>query len=158
MKENKGITLISLVITIIIMLILAAVTINVAGGEKNMKKAKENNKLFELQELQEAVLETYIKYKQTGNESYLVGTICEETELLQYQEQYDGILSKDINGNTGKINYSNYRKLDDQEKLNSLGIQDSEDYYIVNYITGEVFNYTSKTLEDGTVLYVNIKE
>ena len=42
MKKNKGITLIALVITIIVLLILAGVTINaIVGNESSMEKAKE---------------------------------------------------------------------------------------------------------------------
>ena len=42
MKKNKGITLIALVITIIVLLILAGVTINsIVGNESAMEKAKE---------------------------------------------------------------------------------------------------------------------
>ena len=53
-KENKGVTLIALVVTIVVMLILAGVTISVLNGEngivKQAQKAKEESKIKELKE------------------------------------------------------------------------------------------------------------
>lgn len=157
MKRNKGITLISLIITIIIMVILASVMVaTIDGSDSSIETTSNNNKLFELQEIQQVVMETYIKYKQTGNKDYLVGTICSEEELLKYEEEFDKLTFKDRSD--GKLNYSNYYILDNQNDLNKLDLQDSKDYYIVNYTTGEVFNYTSKVTTDGKVLYVHATE
>ena len=44
-KENKGITLISLVITIIVLLILAGVSITMLFGENNILKNTEKAKI-----------------------------------------------------------------------------------------------------------------
>lgn len=157
MRENKGITLISLIITIIVMLILASVIISsMDGSNSTTKTASSSNKIFELEEVQQAVLETYIKYKQTNNSDYLVGETCSESILLEYENEFGEIKFKDRTD--GKINYNNYYMLNSKEDLNSLGIRNSEDYYIVNYQTGEVFNYTSKIDSNGKVLYVNAKE
>ena len=53
-KENKGVTLIALAVTIVVMLILAGVTISVLNGEngivKQAQKAKEESKIKELKE------------------------------------------------------------------------------------------------------------
>ena len=150
MKGNKGITLISLMITIIIMLILASITITtISGSNDTVKETEDSNKRFELQEVQQIVLETYIKFKQTGNEEYLAGTLCEENILKQYENEVEKKLQDE--------SYSNYYMLD-SKTLKELGIQDSKDSYIANYETGEVFNYTTKKTSEGNVLYVNVNE
>ena len=66
MKKNKGITLIALVITIIVLLILAGVTINaIVGNESAMEKAKqaraENEKGNELDTIKLAVVDAISK-------------------------------------------------------------------------------------------------
>ena len=52
--KNKGVTLIALAVTIVVMLILAGVTISVLNGEngivKKAQKAKEESKIKELKE------------------------------------------------------------------------------------------------------------
>ncbi len=54
MKQVKGITLISIVVTIIVLIILAGVSINLILGDKGIvtiaKKAKENSKLAKIKE------------------------------------------------------------------------------------------------------------
>ena len=63
-KQNKGITLIVLVITIIILLILAGVTIAALTGEKGLiKEAKTAAELTELASLEEQVELAIIKAK-----------------------------------------------------------------------------------------------
>ena len=66
MKKNKGITLIALVITIIVLLILAGVTINaIVGNQSSMEKAKEarteNEKGNELDTIKLAVVDAMAK-------------------------------------------------------------------------------------------------
>ena len=77
MKGNKGITLIALVITIIVLLILAAVSIAMLTGEnsilKNASKAGDDTKLANAKEaavvkMQEVITEFYQKkYAPEGN-------------------------------------------------------------------------------------------
>lgn len=56
MKENKGVTLVALVVTIIILIILAGVSINMLVGDNGIitltQKAKENTELAKLEEEQ----------------------------------------------------------------------------------------------------------
>ena len=40
------------------------------------------------------------------------------------------------------------------EQFKELGITDIKDTYIVNYKTGEVYNETQKTTNDGNILYI----
>ena len=151
MKENKGITLIALTITIIVTIILSSIIFTTAKkSNTTVKQARISTKIYELQQVQQVVIENYIKYKQIGNEEYLVGTKCNSQDVLNaYMEEL---------GIEFKSTYEDYYILDSNDKLKKLGIENSEDYYIVNYKTGEVFNYTAKKTEDGNVLYINGKE
>lgn len=71
MKENKAITLVSLVVTIIILIILAGISINITLGENGIisiaKRAKENIELAEIEE-QTRLNELYTQIEQNeGN-------------------------------------------------------------------------------------------
>ena len=73
-KNQSGITLLALTITIIVLLIITAVGIGASAGIKgNIKKSKDNVAMSELSEVQQAVLEIYIKYNQTKNSENLKG-------------------------------------------------------------------------------------
>ena len=180
MKKDKGITIISLVITIIVMLILISITIGSIKDSKNtVNEAKDSKKRLELQEVQQIVFENYIKYKQTGNEDYLIGTQVNSEELMTYKEEIDSYY-KQLESNHEEFefldeDYKNYYKIDDNEKLNKLGLQstikeydqnsisdeaeeNTMDKYLVNYKTGEVYNYTTKKTKEGTILYVRGNE
>ena len=49
-----------------------------------------------------------------------------------------------------------YYKID-SEILEKLGITGSEQQYIINYSTGEVFNYKTKKTSNGELLYKNVE-
>lgn len=51
-----------------------------------------------------------------------------------------------------------YYKLTTNKGLKELAITDTDDEYIVNYETGEVFNLTQKKTKSGKLLYVYAKE
>ena len=73
-KNQKGITLIALVITIIVLLILAGITINM--GKEGISESKEDALLSELGIVQNAVLQRKTKVDLT-NEKYPGQTITE---------------------------------------------------------------------------------
>lgn len=152
MKENKGITLISLIVTLIVMSIIATITVTTMKKDNNtVNETKSSMKEYELHQIQQTVFENYIKYIQTKNEEYLVGTQCTNvSQLTQYENELD-ISFKDTAGE----GYKNYYYLDNDEALNKLGITGTKDRFIVNYKTGEVFNYTAKKNKTGEVLYIS---
>ena len=145
--NNKGITLLALVITIIILLILASVTINISTD--SIKETDENTLISELKMVQHAALERYTKAVLT-HERY-PGTTCSNEDLNAMTSL--GIELKDVSSNYS----SNYYKITAENGFEELGIKNSEDEYIVNYITGEVFNLTKKKTESGELLYVYAK-
>ena len=151
MKKNKGITLIALTITIIVILILSSVIITtVKKSNSTVKQARISTKVYELQQVQQSVIQNFIKYKQTGNEEYLVGTKCNSQDTLNTYKEELGIEFKST--------YEDYYILGSSDELKKIGLKNGEDSYIVNYKTGEVFNYTTKKTEDGNVLYINGNE
>lgn len=146
LKTQKGITLISLVVTVIILLIISLVAVNFGiSGISNIKDSKLES---ELNMVQHAVLEQYTKYKTTKDIAFLVGTKVSEEQLSKITTEL-GITLVTI-PNT----YSNkeYYKLD-KASLSEIGIQETDDEYIINYISGEVINITQKRLSDNTPLY-----
>lgn len=152
MKENKGITLISLIVTLIVMSIIAAITVTTIKKDNNtVKETKSSMKVYELQQIQQTIFENYIKYMQTKNEDYMVGTQCTSlAELTQFETELD-ITFKDTEGE----GYKDYYYLDSEEALKKLGITGTKDRYLVNYKTGEVLNYTAKKTSTGEVLYIS---
>lgn len=148
MKSNKGVTLISLVITIIVLLILSGIGLTM--GTNMISTSKDKKLISELNMVQHAILEQYAKYQKTKDTSYI--KIGNKMELADV---------KDIASNMGielvniPDSYSNkdYYKLD-KISLLKIGIENTEDEYIVNYISGEVINNTKKHTNDNKALYV----
>lgn len=145
-REEKGITMVSLVITFILLLIISAVGVNMSISGIN--SAKDTKLAGELQMVQHAVLEQYTKYKTTRNSVYLVGTKITKEEVLNFANEM-GVTLANI-----PDTYSNkdYYKLD-KEALEAIGIKDSTDEYVVNYVSGEVMNITVKKTNSNTPLY-----
>ena len=63
LKNNNGITVVALVITIIIMLILAGVTVKIATGGGIIDKTKNASDEFEIEQEKEKVKSGYLSYK-----------------------------------------------------------------------------------------------
>ncbi len=148
MKNNKGITLISLVITIIVLLILSGIGIKMGT---NMISTSQDKKLIsELNMVQHAILEQYAKYQATKDLSYI--KVGNKMELADVKKIASNIGIELVNI---PDTYSNkdYYKLDKLSLL-KIGIENTEDEYIVNYISGEVINNTKKHTNDNKALYV----
>ena len=103
LKKNKGITLIALVITIIVLIILAGISINLLLGDNGIiKKAglagEESEKASDLERIKLAVMEATIDKATTGNSNL-------ETAL---RNNLDGskLQSVTSNGNVAKVNYN----------------------------------------------------
>ena len=72
MENNKGITLIALAITIIVLLIIASV--GTYSGVEALRDAKEEAQISELNMVKQPVVENYTKYLTTKNNMYIRGT------------------------------------------------------------------------------------
>ena len=145
-KTQKGITLVSLVITIIILLIISSIGINF--GINGINSTKDSKLESELNMVQHAVLEQYTKYKTIKDIAYLVGNKVSEEQLNGVTEEL-GITLVNIPDTYANKDYYKLAKA----SLKEIGIQETEDEYIVNYISGEVINITKKKLSNNTPLY-----
>lgn len=131
LTSTKAIALSTLVITIIVLLIIAGVSITI--GNYSIENYKDNTLESEIKMVQTAVHSQYEKYLATKDKDLLVGKQC------------------DKNGN--EITNGEYNLLK-PEDLQKIGMQNPKDTYIVNYKTGEVINQTSKK-SDETILQLN---
>lgn len=129
-ERNAGITLVALVITIIILLILAGITINQLTGDNGLfaraKEAKQNT--IEAQEKENAILDEYEKYienETTEEEAYAMlysdGTMVFQrgnvedssygTLIASYtgfeKEEYGPVIENDWNGEINTPWYEN---------------------------------------------------
>lgn len=145
-KTQKGITLVSLIITIIILLIISSIGINF--GINGINSTKDSKLEAELNMVQHAILEQYTKYKTTKDMVYLVGNKVSEEQLRQITEELEITLVNIPDTYSNK----DYYKLD-KASLNKIGIRETNNEYIVNYISGEVINITKKILSDNSPLY-----
>lgn len=146
LKNCKGITMVSLVVTVAVLLIVTMVSINF--GLTGISETNDAKLTSELQIVQHAILEQYTKYKITKDHVYLVGNKITDEEANQIANEI-GVVLVDI-----PDTYSNqdYYRLD-KASLTAIGIQDSTDEYIINYISGEVINITKKKTSKNVPLY-----
>ncbi len=151
-KANKGITVSSLALTIIIMLILAGTTIYMTQNQST--EVKSSQKLTELQVVNHAVYERYAQYATLKDITLFVGTRLTSAQVSSIASSMGVTLVTIPNSYTEQEKA--YYSLD-KANLLELGIDVPKDVdpdnYIVNYITGEVLNATIKQTESGKVLY-----
>ena len=151
-KNQTGVTIVSLVITVIVLMIVAGIGVKV--GTDQITKTKDNTVVSELSMVQHAILEQYTKYKTTKNANYLVGNMVSGEELNSITSTLGVTLV------TVPSSYSEkeraYYKLD-KASLLEIGIKNTDDEYVVNYISGEVMNITKKATSEGNALYVRAK-
>lgn len=157
-KNEKGITLVALVVTIIVLGIIA--TISIRYGTKTVTDIENKKIMTELTTIQQAIFEQYILLKSyntdgvvpessseniileddTNRPEELIGTRVSNTNILEdygfttYKVAYD-------TSTTFEMYYYILTKAD----LALIGIEEKnvedKDYsYIVNYSTGEVFD------------------
>lgn len=161
-KNNSGITLVSLVITIIVLLILASIT--VYSGVGTVRSARLTKFTTELKMMQQKVNELYDSY--TNNKSVIVnGTEYVGTDIQKIGQDPEGIFntnrleeifSEDGSGITDRTGYMYY----DTETIQALGLEDMEYEFFVNVakrsvVSIEGFNdygkryYTLEQVPDG---------
>ena len=146
-RKNNGITLVALVITIVLLLIIAGISIT--GTIRGEKQTKESVAVSELNMVQHAILERKTKAQLTKEE--LPGQSVTSTQI---QQVIDEIEKKSGTTISLKGNTEDYKLLN-AEALQDLGMENYKSEYIVNYSTGEVIDITIQVTEDGEVLYIN---
>ena len=120
LKDNKGVTLVTMIMVIIVITIIASVSI--VGGNEIMKSAKES-KAKENQTAVEAIINSiYIKQNTAG--------VFTPANSSYYGTPAFGVVSGDVNLNGWY--------LIDEDDLNEMGIDYIEESYLVNYQANQV--------------------
>ena len=166
MKNENGITLSALVITIIVIFILASISINYGVDTLNESKAKTLEASLEM--VEQAVAEQYVKATElnllnvittSDKPATFVGTIIKANDLPQIAGSDSIVFQKkeELAGKTNAdITYAeSYYRLTptDLEKLKIESDDNTKYTYIVNYSTGEVYNETKQKTSLGKTLY-----
>ena len=139
-KNNSGITLVSLVITVIVLLILSSIA--VYSGVSTIRSARLTKFTTELKMMQQKVNELYDSYinnkSVTVNGVEYVGTdiqnIGEDPEGLFNSNRLEEVFSAEGSGITDRTGYMYY----DMEILQALGLENMEYEFFVNVATRSV--------------------
>lgn len=124
MRNKKGISLITLIITIVVLIILASISIFV-GYEYNINKATFTKIYNEMKEVSSAIQERQVENRLDNTIYPLVGKKLTTTDVIE------------ING----VTYGEgYYLVTPKEMASSLGLSNVTREYIVNYSTGEVIS------------------
>ena len=147
---NKGITLITLIITFIVLMILAG-TATIIGSDM-VEKTKQQDLNRQLTMVNNAILEQYTKYIKTKDTSYLIGTKYQKAD--NYMQEIISKIGVELIQipNSYAEDLKSYYQLS-VSQLNQIGVQDSKYTYIVNYLTGEVINETKALAGEKYYMY-----
>lgn len=169
MTNEKGITLISLVTTIIIMIILAAVAVNY--GISSIETAKLQNFNYELQQVKGKVNTIFEKIK-LGEEDYIIlgSNITESSDAVNTLKavkniDYGSLSEEDRENYYYKDDYTTYRYLTEAQVQELFDITSNPGDMIINFQTTEVisvygFEYkgnTYYTLSDFNNTYESVE-
>lgn len=150
--KNKGITIITLIVTIAVIIILTSIFI--ATGLDSLKEAKNTEIKNEIYQLKQAVVNRYTSYEKNDGDIALFGTLAENHDDIDSFEdcmaKIKATLSSDEDDNlekkferiSGEIarDYKKFVMVVDSEDRVKLGMENSSDnVYIVNYYTGSVY-------------------
>lgn len=147
-RKNEGITLITLVITIILLLIIAGISIT--GTLRGHEETEETTQISELNMIQHAIFERYTKAQLT--KETLPGTAIKKAQVQTIIDEINSISGEGIT-----LKGTEYKQLS-ADDLENLGITKEKDTFIVNYKTGEVINASRKVTKLGKALYIYSKE
>lgn len=135
MRNKKGISLITLIITIVVLIILASISIFV-GYEYNINKANFTKIYNEMKEVSNAIQERQVENRLDNTIYPLVGKKLTTTDTIE------------ING----VTYGDgYYLVTPEEMASSLGLSNVTRDYVVNYSTGEVISKNAILLESKQI-------
>ncbi len=166
-KNDKGVTMVVLVITIVILLMLTTVGLNV--GYSSINGIIDQKLKSELGMVKQAATEQYLKAATVNKIEvpleenavvFWVGTRLTNFSEISFPAAESITLTKDAEDFFAKeASYAPvyqedcYYRLTPSD-LNKIGIGDAKDTYIVNYKTGEVYNETEQVDKGRTLLYL----
>ncbi len=132
-KKNKGITLIALVITIVILLILAGLSISALTGSGLFQKAQETTRISEIKEIEEAARILYMERQMEeidgGEQTTMAGVISDLREK--------GYTIKEITSGTNSVTGIKLNKSEISMGKNST----EEITYEYEYASGTTIRY-----------------
>ena len=131
LKDNKGVTLVTMVMVIIVITIIASISI--MGGTEIMKNARESKAKENLTAVKAAVNSIYVKQNTSG--------VFTPANSAYYGTPAFGIVSGDEDTLSGWY-------LIDEEDLKEMGIEYVEENYLVNYEANKVV-ILNEYLESG---------
>ena len=139
-KENsKGITLIALVITIVVLLILASVSVAMLTGDNGiLKKANEAKEETIISGEKEAIELSIMSYKIDKDPKYMIGIQLYD-KTMENSAIWDIIITK----NPESIYGTNWRYIEKDTEIENYGKAQNE--WVVNYETGEVIRLEEYT-------------
>ncbi len=169
MKRNKGITMISLVVTIIVLIILAGVSINMVIGDNGIitiaQKAKENTELARIEE-EEQLNNLYEEFQNSG------GIIDDgsDTEAIEKLENFKKIIATAITNegvltaetDTAETMAENIGKIMKEQTKNATATADNITEGKTAYVNGELIigsgadneeNYNNGYVDGNTSSY-----
>mgnify|MGYP003186203389 CR=1 FL=1 len=139
MKQKRGVTMISLVITIIVIILL--VTIVLSTGMLGIFEAQNTKNDMEVRNLKDAVANRMIQNEKNPEKYPLVGNKIDDlAEFLNYADNLSGEEIERITKNLTTERLEYYRIIDGNAAT-SLGVRSvaSSHYYIIDYLTGNVY-------------------
>ena len=139
-SNTSGITLISLVITIIVMLIIAG--ISVTAGLDSVRNTKKTAFITELEIIQEKVNTIYEKRKLNKEDIAYYNSLGQDVSVVDESK-----LTEVLNG----ISQEGYRYFS-KEDLSQLDLSDIAQDVIINFDTRDVRSITGIEI-DGTIYY-----
>ena len=159
-KDNKGITLIALVITILIMLILVSVT--TYTGIDTYKHAQVSKFVTQMQ-----LLQTKVDDLVATNTNDELNNL--PLQAVTTQEQTEAIVNAFKQGEITTADTSKYKVFTKDDVFNILDIEDVQDDIMVNFETREIVStvgieykdvvyYTQYKLPGGQILVTNSTE
>ena len=141
--KEKGITLIALVVTIIILLILAGVTLNMAlSGEGLFSKAKLAVNKYDVASEQEVLQQLIIEYKMDNTIEKIGEKLSDKGSGTD--DNWEVIQLNNSNKNYG----TNYYYIEKGKEISNYG--KTKYNWVINYETGEIINIEDYTKIDGT--------
>ena len=160
MKNNKGITLVALVVTIIVLIILAGVSINLVLGDNGIitiaKKAKENTELAKIQEeteLNELYEQIETEGANSGNLPYdSIAKLTEfKTAIANAIEEAGGI-KPEISAETA-VFANNIKGIVKEVTKNATATAEDIAVGKTAYINGELITGTSEKQNSNLAFY-----
>ena len=148
--SESGITIIALVITIVVLLIIASISINM--GSQELTEGTDRKLKSELGMVNHALLEKKVKVDLTG-ESYPGTQIQNMSEVQSIVSEINSLKTSGDTVTLKDTEAKNYYLIETEEQFNKLGIKSSNYKYIVNYKTGEVINKDILITPSGEPLY-----